>query len=83
MLSIFHCLNRCAIEEFKKSSDIWRSHAQTAAAMRSEFAELLADDDQPAQTAPAAQVSTLSLARAILHAWHACPTLPPLDGAAA
>lgn len=43
------CLYRCAIEEFKRSSDSWRSHAQTAANMRSEFAELLADDSPPAQ----------------------------------
>ena len=39
-------LHRCGIDEFKRSSDSWRTHAQTAAAMRSEFADLLADDDQ-------------------------------------
>ena len=42
-------LRRCGIDEFKRSSDSWRMHAQTAAAMRSEFADLLADDDQPDQ----------------------------------
>ena len=42
-------LYRCGIDEFKRSSDSWRTHAQTAAAMRSEFADLLADDDQPDQ----------------------------------
>ena len=50
------CLRRCAIEEFKRSSDSWRTHAQTAAAMRSEFAELLADEDSaPALSARLAQ----------------------------
>ena len=42
-------LCRCGIDEFKRSSESWRTHAQTAAAMRSEFADLLADDDQPDQ----------------------------------
>ena len=56
---------RCAIEEFKRSSDSWRTHAQTAAAMRSEFAELLADEDsapapsaRPAQEGMASQVAS-------------------------
>lgn len=48
-------LSRCAIEEFKRSSDSWRSHAKTAAALRSEFAELLGDDEQPAQPDQIAQ----------------------------
>ncbi len=45
------CLSRCAIEEFKRSSDSWRSHAKTTAALRSEFAELLGDAEEPAQDA--------------------------------
>ena len=49
------CLNRCAIEEFKRSSDSWRSHAKTTAALRSEFAELLGDAEEPAQHDQAAQ----------------------------
>ena len=49
------CLNRCAIEEFKRSSDSWRSHAKTTAALRSEFAELLGDAEEPAQPAQDAQ----------------------------
>ena len=57
------CLSRCAIEEFKRSSDSWRTHAQTAAAMRSEFAELLADEDTaPAPSARPAQEGTTSQA---------------------
>ena len=53
------CLSRCAIEEFKRSSDSWRTHAQTAAAMRSEFAELLADEDaQPAQEGTTLQAAS-------------------------
>ena len=58
------CLSRCAIEEFKRSSDSWRTHAQTAAAMRSEFAELLADEDAaPAPSArPAQEGATLQVA---------------------
>ena len=57
------CLSRCAIEEFKRSSDSWRTHAQTAAAMRSEFAELLADEDAaPAPSARPAQEGTTSQA---------------------
>lgn len=43
-------LRRCGIDEFKRSSASWRTHAQTAAAMRSEFADLLADDDQNGQS---------------------------------
>ena len=55
------CLSRCAIEEFKRSSDSWRTHAQTAAAMRSEFAELLADEGSaPAPSAWPAQEGTTS-----------------------
>ena len=55
------CLSRCAIEEFKRNSDSWRTHAQTAAAMRSEFAELLADEDAaPAPSARPAQEGTTS-----------------------
>ena len=49
------CLNRCAIDEFKRSSDSWRSHAKTTAALRSEFAELLGDAEEPAQPAQDAQ----------------------------
>ena len=49
------CLNSCAIEEFKRSSDSWRSHAKTTAALRSEFAELLGDAEEPAQHDQAAQ----------------------------
>ena len=57
------CLSRCAIEEFKRSSDSWRTHAQTAAAMRSEFAELLADEDAaPAPSTRPAQEGTTSQA---------------------
>ena len=50
------CLSRCAIEEFKQSSDSWRSHAKTTATLRSEFAELLGDN-QPAQSAQPAQIA--------------------------
>ena len=49
------CLSRCAIEEFKRSSDSWRSHAKTTAALRSEFAELLGDVETPAQPDQAAR----------------------------
>ena len=64
-------LSRCAIEEFKRSSDSWRSHAKTAAALRSDFAELLSDAEQPAQPDRVAQSA----------AQHNASTVPKLPAA--
>ncbi|CAL8466393.1 g5929 [Coccomyxa elongata] len=34
-------LRRCGVEDFKRSADTWRSRAESAAVLRSEFAEML------------------------------------------
>jgi hypothetical protein len=44
---------RCGVEDFKRSSEAWRTRAESAAALRSDFAELLAEDADLAAAGPA------------------------------
>ena len=66
------CLFRCAVDAFKRSGSAWRAHAQSAAALRSEFAELLGDDDAGPETLNPAPAAT-----------PAPPTAGTVDAAAA
>ncbi len=42
------CAGRCGVEDFKRSTDSWRTRAESAAVLRSEFAEMLGDGDTAA-----------------------------------
>lgn len=42
--SCLHGLCRCGVEDFKRSADTWRTRAESAAVLRSEFAEMLGED---------------------------------------
>ena len=49
---------RCSVAEFKRDSDTWRRRTRTAAALRQEFAELLADGaEAQSQPQPAAETA--------------------------
>ncbi|BDA51236.1 Nucleolar protein 9 [Coccomyxa sp. Obi] len=41
-------LRRCGVEDFKRSADTWRTRAESAAVLRSEFAEMLGEADEGA-----------------------------------
>ena len=43
-----HVLCRCGVEDFKRSADTWRSRAESAAVLRSEFADMLGEADDGA-----------------------------------
>jgi hypothetical protein len=49
-----HFMSRCSVEQFKRSSDTWRSKTESAAMLRGEFAELLGEQPATGTAAPEA-----------------------------
>ena len=48
-------VRRCGVEDYKRGADSWRARAKTSAALRDEFADLLAPDGAAERSAGAAE----------------------------